>query len=380
MANDKNIFGPRSSTVPELRPTRQQVTDFLDGTLKEKGGARQSADVVRYLRLLFRVERYEKGKKSGGGRDAGERMLLEALSRSGFVNDDLLFAVGEYKFHMLELVAMDFTGPEEFIRFAEIKRAKLSKKKIGDVERMIRLDEMVAERKRVLAGLGEQWTKRSGELRSIARYVKDNLARVALMCRRCIGVIAEHETGRKVEGRLVEDLKEKFRSGQSRRKATGPGTEKAGQEADEAAAALRRTITVDLFRMAGTFEAVHEHANRIAGELGALLDEYLLTVLAMDTGTVASFRRIERALVALVADFPAQLDRSDARAGAADHALIEEQRQIMLDRLFADLQRERRERKDRRERADRRREQNANYSGPERRSGGSRRKKKERRG
>jgi hypothetical protein len=381
MTKDKNIFGPRSSAIPKLRPTLQQVTDFLDDTPKQAGGARHATDVIRYLKLLHRIEKYEIRKQAAcDGQDARERMLLEALSRSGYMNEALLLAVGEYKYHLHTLAALDFARPEEFIRTAEAKRRKLSKTRIIDVERMIRLDERVAERKKILKGLGERWKGRAEELRGIARYVKDNLARVELMCRRCIGVIVEHEMGRSVERQLIEDIKGRFReqlkSELGRRKVTRTEAEKAREEADAIAAGLKRTITVDLFRMAGTFEAIHDHVNRIGGELAVPLDELLAGTLAMNQGTFALFRRIERALVALVADYPAQLDPEMARAGAAAPALVEEQRQIMLDRLFADLQRERRARKDRRELKDRRKAQDPNYSGPERRSGRNRRKRR----
>jgi hypothetical protein len=376
---DESIFAPRSAGGVAA-PLPQELNDFLETTVMEAVGEPHLSDLIRYRRLLSQMETFL--SRRGRAADPGEidgRIVFGVHRHARFLNRELLLAAGQYKYHLHALAGLDFAGPAEFIAAAEERRKRLRKTKLSDVERLMRLEEMVRERQKMLEDLGKRWDRLAAELLDLAAYVQENLERIGKACRRSIGTIVAAEVLGRAEGQLAESVKEHFKTGLRAaltvRKVTTGDVAQAKRDAAGLIAELSGIIRDDAFRMAGVYESLHEHVKRAAAELAALIRELGASDRGGREGPLLLFRRIERTIASLLSAFPADIEPSKVLPRASSHAVVARKRQEMHDLLFTEVRRDRRTTKDRRERRDRRKRQDPDYTGPERRGGQDRRMK-----
>ena len=379
MTIDDAIFSPRQDSGKIAHPAPHVLNDFLESTYKDGVQETHATDVIRYRKPLYHVENFENRMHAIEARpSAGEQAFFGALLHTRFFNRSLLLVVGQYKYHLHELLSIDFEGPRRFIESAEITSRKLSKRKINDVIRMGRLQEMVDERKKLMEKHRTRWGDMTMELLDIALYVLENLMKIDRLCGRAAGFLREHDLPARKEKLLVEDIKalmkNQLRDALGYRTVTTEDVARAKHEVVVLSRELHEGIKNDVARMMALYGAVREHVKRIAEELDGLLGEFRGNQIEMDAGQVLQFRRIEQVLVTLVSGYPGELDPTGDRPGGARNFIVEDKRQEMVAYLLTEVQRAPGSRIERRSKKERRKGQDQNFTGPERRAGKERRK------
>ncbi len=385
MTIEKSIFGVRFKSNENLRPTQEELDAFLESTGKEGSGRPYADDLAKYRQLLEGTDAFERRRAQDADQeDLQEQMFYGVLGHSRFVNPALLSAVELYQYHLHALASLEFGHPATFILSAEKEMGRLNRKKIDDVIRMARLQEMVGERKKVLAKLKRRWAEIAAELRSIALYIRDNLVRIEKLCEASVVVLAELEIGRKKEKQLIADIKTGFKERLKVDMRLGRVTKQYLKDAKNDIDMLSTEMSVlareDADALTGFYEAMHDHARKTAHDL----DDLLAKIGTKQGGNVQEsgefFKRVGQVLVSLISGYHIELKLSGTHTDTVHQNIIREKRKEMLGYLLEQVQKERRSRTDRRSAKDRRKLGGQDYRGPERRSGKDRRSGKSRRG
>jgi len=335
--------------------------------------------------MLIDMRAFEERRKLGAGQlDHRERMVYGVLSHSRFVCDELLNAVAEYQYQLRILASLDFTGPGKFIAHAEQTLKKLKRSKIDHEVRIMRLREMIEERRAILAGLEDRQTALINELRHIAGYVVKNFNRIETLCRKAIVILVEIGLKRTREYEQVDAVRAQFnrelRLASGVRQLTAADLDRAQHVADRLAQRLSDLVRDDVYSLSRLYETVHDLAKGAAEELSPLLREVDRARSGQERVVLDPFQNIGQVLALLVAGFPDELRPKKADIGLTRNALLMHKRREMVEYLFEQTGSERRKRSDRRAAPDRRKVRDPGYAEPERRSGQSRRTRPSRRG
>jgi hypothetical protein len=384
MPTDKSIFGLRFGSNEKLLPSQEDVRVFLASTLKPGTREPHAADLATYHKLLEDVQAFEKNQQQAPAEpDFREKMFYGVLGQSSFLNHALKSAVEQYKYHLHALLLLDFRKPEAFIKSAEEEMGRLNLKKKDDAAKLARLRGMVEERQRTIEILGKRRAVLSAELVDIARYVRDNLVKVEKLCEASIVVLVDVQLRQKKENQLIEGIKTEFKEQLKDSLHRGSITRQALESVKEDVNLLSKEISAlireDVYAMAGLFEAIHDHASKVAREVNTLLVQTGGTESKGFEEEAGLFAQIERSLVSLVSEYRFELKAAELRTRTAYEEIFLEKRREMLAYLFDLLEQERRVPSDRRSAGDRRKFNDPNRKGPERRSGKDRRSGKSRR-
>ena len=245
------IFGRRTGGDASIRPSRADLASFLE-RMKKQGALVPLFNAMGKLRLmLIDMEAFEERRKlEPWQQDHRERMVFGVLRHSRFVSEELLTAVAEFQYHLRMLASLDFAGPEEFIENAERTLKKLKRSKIDDVERMVRLTEMIEERRNILERLEIRRSALISEQRHIASYVRENLVRMEVLCRKAVVVLVEAGLDRTREGELIEAVRTQFnrelRTASGVRQLTAEDLDRAKRVADRLAQKLSDLVRDDV--------------------------------------------------------------------------------------------------------------------------------------
>jgi hypothetical protein len=379
------IFGRREGPDASIRPSEEDLGAFLE-RMKKQGALVPHVNAMGKIRLmLIDMEAFETRRKlEPWQQDHRERMVYGVLRHSRFVCIELLTAVAEFQYHLRTLASLDFASPEEFIANAERTLKKLKRSKIDHVVRMLRLKEMIEERRNLLAGLEVRQRALIDELRHIASYVRENLIRIETLCRKAIVVLVEIGLERTKEGELIEEVRTQFhrelRAASGVRQLVAEDLERAKQIADRLTRKLSDLVREDVYSLSRLYETVHDLAKNTSGELTELLRELDRVRSGQRQEIIETFQRIGQALALLIVGFPDELRPKKVDIGLTRNALLMDKRREMVEYLFEQTGLERRARPDRRSNPDRRKAADRTYTGAERRSGQSRRKRHSRRG
>lgn len=379
------IFGRREGPDASIRPSEEDLGAFLE-RMKKQGALVPHVNAMGKIRsMMIDMEAFETRRKlEPWQQDHRERMVYGVLRHSRFVCIELLTAVAEFQYHLRTLASLDFASPEEFIANAERTLKKLKRSKIDHVVRMLRLKEMIEERRNLLAGLEVRQRALIDELRHIASYVRENLIRIETLCRKAIVVLVEIGLERTKEGELIEEVRTQFhrelRAASGVRQLVAEDLERAKQIADRLTRKLSDLVREDVYSLSRLYETVHDLAKNTSGELTELLRELDRVRSGQRREIIETFQRIGQALALLIVGFPDELRPKKVDIGLTRNALLMDKRREMVEYLFEQTGLERRARPDRRSNPDRRKAADRNYTGAERRSGQSRRKRHSRRG
>jgi hypothetical protein len=379
------IFGHREGPDASIRPSREELAVFLE-RMRKQGALVPHVNAMGRIRLmLIDMDAFEMRRKlEPWQQDHRERMVYGVLRHSRFVCDELLTAVGEFHYHLRTLASLDFTSPEEFIADAEQTLKKLKRSKVDHVVRMLRLKEMIEERRSLLAGLEVRQRALIDELRHIASYVRENLVRMESLCEKAIVVLVEIGLRRNKEEELIEAVRTQFhrelRAASGVRELDARDLERARHIADRLCRKLSELVRDDVYSLSRIYEIVHDRAKNTAGELTGLLREVDRARSGRTRQVVEPLQKIGQSLALLMVGFPEELRPKRADIGLTRNALLMDKRREMVEYLFEQTGLERRARSERRKAPDRREFRDPNYRGPERRSGQSRRKQAARRG
>ncbi len=376
--DNTNIFVPRVSPKQGLQPTPEKLNAFLDQRKKEGFLAALVNGIGKVRMILIDMDAFEQRRKlDTGQQDLRERMVFGVLLHSRFINDELLLSVTQYQYHLHALASLDIDGPADFIAAAENTMKKLKRGKIDHMLRMVRLKEMVEERRKILAGLDSRRDALNAELRHIVQYIQENLSRVGMLCRKAIVVLVEIGLAKQKESELVKDIRTRFKNELGRtlgvRQLTTDDVAKAKQVVDRLTKRLSELIRDDVYSISNLYEAVHDRAQTAARQLGGLLGELNNVQYGRERDGMEIYQRIRDVLVSLVADYPWELKPKKISVDTTHNVLVMEKRREMVDHLLDQVGIERRTRSDRRSTQVRRKRSDPNYGGPERRTAKDRR-------
>jgi hypothetical protein len=268
------------------------------------------------------------------------------LSHTRFFRPALRIAIEEYLYHHHQLQQLDFNKPDKFIQSAGEELAKLNPKKRDDQQKMARLQAMLDQRKADREALTKRRRMLMGELCHIAAYVRDNIAKVQLLCEEAIANLARLQVGGKATEQLIEDIKEHFkgevREYRQARMVTPQYLESVKAEVAELSQRLNRRVPGDIHAMTGVYEAFYEHAKRNT----ALLREQIVRadLVRKSEGLYdnSPFEEIERTLIGLVSEFRPSVKADTSVDESERHEdLLREKRREMLDHVFALLKEQR---------------------------------------
>jgi hypothetical protein len=379
MAIDASIFGLRFRSKADLIPTQAELDQFLASAKKAGTRVPRGRDLERYHALIERVQEFEARRYTDAEvPDIRDRMLYGVLGLTGFVSPGLEIAVGQFKYHLHQLAALDFEKPAAFIKAAEREIAGLDPKKKEQAARRERLRVMAGERKQAIADLTRQREELAGELGNIAQYIRENLVRIERVCEASIVILVGFQVTKNREKQIIAALKEQFRGQLVDARQQGPVTKKELENAKRDFEALSRAVTDlirdDVYTLTSLYEAIYEHVQRYAGAIESLLAKNRsgLDDLAIST-------ELEGVLEALVRDFRFELKAVAVYRETAYENVLREKRHEMLDHLFKLLDQDRRTRQDRRAHGDLRRYPSPTSLASERRAAKERRSARGRR-
>jgi hypothetical protein len=384
MPIDTTIFGLRFGSSGELMPTQEDLKAFLKSPKMRGGREQRGHDTDRYSELLQNLrsfdQRWREKEDSPGLREA---MFYFVLDHSCFVNSALKSAVEQYQYHLHALTTLDFKKPTAFITAAEEEMSSLNPKKKEDAAKLSRLRVMVEDRSRMIEALRKHRDTLTGELSHIAQYVRDNLVKIEKLCETAIVVLVNVQIGGREEGRMIAEVREHFEEHLRDYRQHGPIPREYLENVRNTLEGLTKEISrffrEDVYALAGLYEAIHDHAQKAARELDALLAQSKNKKEKGAEDDAGLYVRGEGVLVSLVSDFRFELKTAESPADSTSKDLLREKRRDMLERLFDLLQKERRARSDRRSSAERRRSRDPRFKGPEQRTGKERRTGKSRR-
>jgi len=374
MTIDNAIFGQPFKSRDSLRPSQEEITAFLERDGSEEVHAR---DLEPYRQLIKETEAFEhRGLRDQNKGDLGEHMRYGVLGHAQFASAALLAAVELYKYHLHALASLDFKTPASFIKSAEIEMGRLSKKRLNDVMRIARLQEMVAERKKIVEALKRQWVELAAELRRIALYIRDNLSGIGRLCETSIVVLAETGIGQQREKKLIEDIKSlykvKFKEALHRGKTSRQDLENAKEELDLLTTEMSIHARDDAEVLTRLYETLLERVKGTVQEIDTVLAQIERNKSGSVLESTDLFKRVDRVLVSLISDCRIDPKPSGIHTDTPNADILRNKRKEMLDYLFEQVRKERRTRNDRRTLKERR-ENTKPYAGPERRSDKDRR-------
>ncbi|HUL00455.1 MAG TPA: hypothetical protein VLX29_06315, partial [Nitrospirota bacterium] len=208
MTNVKSIFGAPFNANETLRPTEKQLAAFLDSPSRDSGKDLAGSDLMLYRQLLKDAAALgQKDLSTGNLDDLQNHIFYGVLRFSQLAHPHLLSAVELYKYQVHMLTLVDFETPSAFIESAQKTISKLNKKKLDDVLRILRLQEMINERNKIIARLTQTSSELIIELRSIVMYIKENLIKIKKFCEASLIMLSDLSITGKKERELIEDIK-----------------------------------------------------------------------------------------------------------------------------------------------------------------------------
>jgi predicted hydrocarbon binding protein len=384
MMTDKTIFGIRSDSDEDIQPSPEELVAFLEHANKEGGEDLPIGDLADYRWLITDVEVHEDRQAlDESEQDLSRKMSFGVLQHTQFASPVLLSEVELYAYHLHTLSLLDFKNPASFIKSAEHEMSRLSPKRINDVMRMGRLQEMIAERKKILTKLKSQFKAITPELRRIALYVRENLIKIEKICEASAVIIAETDSSRVKEKQVVEEvrthLKEVLKEAVHHGKITRQNLDKVRDEVDLISMEMPYLFSTDSEALTKLYETIHDHVKKSAQDIATVLAD----MESKKTGSVQEnfelLRQLGRVLVSLLSNYRMEIKPCPEGPITPRDRIINEKRAEMIDYLFEQVRKERRALKERRRQPDRRKALDPAYKGPERRSGRDRRSGKGRR-
>jgi len=338
---DTSIFGLRFKSNESLQPSASDLAAFLRAPRAPDAPGTHEDDLAVFIGYQERVGVYRHGFARGPDwLNFGERMLLAVLSHTRFFRPALRIAIEEYKYHHYQLLQLDFSKPESFIRSAEDERGRLTSRKKEDHQKIARLQALIDQRKKDLEALTKRRQVMVGELCHIAAYVRDNIEKVRQRSEDAVARLARLQAGGEKTGRLIEDLKAHFKDEVRERRQMGMVTPEYLESVKSEVARLSQLLLgqarEDIVAVAGIYEGFRAHAAEHAARLRDLIVRAEQTRKNDAARDNQPFTELEHALVALVLEFRPEVKApKQAGAGERHEDLLREKRREMLDHVLA---------------------------------------------
>jgi hypothetical protein len=385
MAIDKTIFGLRFGANDELSPAQEDLRIFLQSTKDKNGKTLHGEDLTTYNEMLANLQAFDHNRKRGIIAGNLERkVFFEALEHVSFFKPAFKSAVEQYKYHLHTLNSIDFKKPTNFIKSAEEEIGRLNPKKKDDSAKLARLKVMIHERKRSIELLKIRWDSLIKELKHIALYVSENLAKIEKLCAVSVGILTNPQTALNEENRIIDDIKtlfkERLKESLHRGQVTKQDLEDVKRTVEILSREIPEVVRDDLDALASFYQSIYNHARDSVHALKSLMTKFENNEVKNLEDNGKLFLKVEGVLVAAVSECRFEIEIKDPKSQTAYGDILEDRRKEMFDRILDILFRERRIWIDRRQLADRRKFNDPKYRGPERRSGKDRRSGKRRDG
>lgn len=341
---DNAIFGLRFQSNEDLQPSREELDRFLEGPKKQHGAEKRLDDLSKYLRDLKAVDAFGADRQRGTAEYAfNERKLLGVLLHSQFFNSALKLAIEQYSYHYNRLCALDFKKPRSFVKSAQDEINSLSPKKKLDQPKISRLQAMVDQRNADLQSLEKIRTGLTNELRNIAVYVRDNLARIRKRCESSIAVLVNLQLGKEKERELIEDIKKQFKEELRDHMQLGPVSlqfaEKVKEDFAQHSKELSQLVLDDIYSITLLFEQIHEHAQKFSARLDTLIRQAEAKKGAAPEEDLEVLGAVDQVLVALVSEYRFEVKKAAEPMHKDGHErLLVDKRKEMLNHLLDLLQ------------------------------------------
>ncbi len=359
------VFRIPFNSSERLRPSKKDLEVHLGGL---EGYRTLLAELDAFVRLP---------PQAAAQRDIREQMFYGMLSHTRFVNPFLLSAVELYHHHLRSLSSLELEKLTDFIRTSEKEIGRLNVKKLDDVIRMGRLQEMIAGRRKLLAPLMKQWSALTAELQAIATYIRDNLFLIEKLCDSSLVILSDIEIRGRREKQLIEDIKahvkNQLRSALQHRLVTQQDLQAAKKQLD----AIAREMTILIREDVQTSERLYEEVQARTKKTAQKMHGLLAAIKNSKKGSLQEVRELYarggNVLVTLLMDFNQEPVPVKASHLSKHELIILKIRKKMFDYLFDLAQKERRARRDRRTIKDRRVTIDPAFKGPEQRKNAVRR-------
>ncbi len=382
MASDKSIFYLPFEPDRNLQPKPEQINEFLESRGKDVGKGLHGEDLAYYRRLLARVDAFGQAQQQDAkGRDLHNQMVYAVLRYSRFADHNLLSAVElfQYHLHTLKLKSNDFSTTTSFIRSAGRTLSKLNRDKITDVLRMVRLQEMINERNKIIEKLKLPSLALIAELCRIALYIHGTLAEIIKRCQASIVMLLDPNVIRKKEKQIIDELKGRPKKALLAGKIAKQDLERAIREVNLISGKMSFVVREDINMLKVLYEALQGRLRKTVQVIEAPLAEINCKKNRSIEELQQFFSEVEHALVSLLSTHHLEQLAPDIRIEAAYKKIITKKREEMLGYLFEILPKGLRTQPDRRSSKARRKFNETNYQGPSRRSGRDRRTGNDRR-
>jgi hypothetical protein len=382
MTSDKSIFYLPFHPNRKLRPRPEQMKAFLAIKGKDGGKGLHDEDLAGYRRLLKSAEAFGQDLQQDAKRgDLHKRLVPAVLHYSRFADSNLLSAVElfQYHLHTLKLKSNDISRTASFIRSAEQTLSKLSKNKLTDVLRMVRLHEMINERKKIIEKLRPPALAITAELCRITLYIHGILAETNKRCQASIVILADPKVIRKKEDQIIDDLKERPQKALRAGKLAKHDLERAIGEINLIANKMSSVVGNDLNRLKDTYAFLQGQLRKAVQVIEAPPEEINCKKNRSMEELQQFFSAVEHSLVSLMSSQHLEKAAPDIPIEPAYKQFITKKREEILGYLFKILPKGRRSPSERRSSKARRKIVEPNYLGSRRRSGKDRRSGNDRR-
>jgi len=382
MASDKSIFYLPFEPDRNLRPMPEQIKAFLASRSKDSGKGLHGSDLAPYRRLLESADTFGQAQQQVAKREGLHNHMVPAVLRfSRFTDRNLLSALElfQYHLHTLKRKSNDISTMASFILSAESTLSKLRKDRLADVLRMVRLQEMISERKKTIEKLKPPSLVLTAELCRVALYIHGSLADIKKRCQTSIVILSDPNVIRKQETQIIDDLKARPQKALLAGKIAWQDLERARQEVKMIADQVSFIIREDINMLKGLYEILQEQLQKTVQVIEAPLAEISSKKNRSIEELQLFFSAVEDALVSLLSANHLEQSVPDIHLETAYLKFVTKKREEILGYLFQVLPKDRRTQPDRRSSKARRKFNEPAYQGSRRRSGRDRRDGSDRR-
>lgn len=377
MTIDTSIFGLRFGSNVSLQPSQDELRLFLGSRIKDDGRETHGGVLAMYSDVLERVQAFRRGHLTAAHtRLDREKMFYGALSHSLYYNPALKSAVEHYKYQLHALRSVGIRKHTAFINAAAQEIRLLGSSTKAGADKIVKLQEMVEERKKLVETLTSRRQELVRELGHIALYIGDNLFKVSNRCETSIAVLVDGSISRLKVDQLIEDVRMHRQEQLEYEQRDGLDTGQRPENVQQDIALLSREISDNFrdtaFALTQLFESIYDHTLKSAREVDALLVEYGGTKHKSYADEVDLFTRIGQVLDSLMVRGRFELKAAAIENETTRKDIFLEKRKEMLDHLYVLMQKDRRSWL-RRTRERRRRSDDGSYSSPGQRSQSDRR-------
>lgn len=270
---DSKLFSINLSLNSDIQPSLEELNQFLNSPSGQPASKKHRDDFTSYLHDIKAIEDFESPTESKNRYSLDEQKILGVLSCSQFFNHSIRFAIELYKYHNSKLRELDFKKPRAFVRAVREELAGLDPKRSADQKKIADLQARLDKRNQDIDALEKKRLELTAELKNIALYVRDFLARIQGLCEYSIAALGEPQLAKEMEQAMIEELKEQYKGDLREQRALGPLSRETAEKKKEDfvrhSEELVPLVLQDRHSLRGLYEQILDHVNKYASKVDA---------------------------------------------------------------------------------------------------------------